>query len=1066
LRGRARAALLLLLVVAAGRPVAATEGERVLDDFDDVRAWQAVTSSGASLEIASDAGHEGRGMRLDFDFHGAGGYVIARRPLQERLPENYAIHFWLRASAPVNNLEIKLVDASGQNVWWRVQRDFGFPLVWTRYTIRKSQLVFAWGPAGGVGPSELGAIEIAVSASTGGRGSIWIDDLVLEPREPVDLGALHPAVRASSGSAPEAVVDGDPATAWRSAAEAQPQWLELDFGREVDFGGLSIQWDDDGGASAFRVLVSDDGQSWSTAFESDWAGGARSYVPLPDEEARALRIELLRGGAAGYGIRELRLEPYTFSDSQNEFFETVARDAPRGVYPRYLLGEQSYWTVVGVDADSHEALLDEDGRLEVDAGRFTIEPFLLAGGEWIDWADVQSSQELEDGYLPIPSVTWHRGALRLRVTAFAAGKPGASILYARYRVENAGDGPVAATLFLTLRPFQVNPPWQSLNRVGGVARIGQLARRGRSVLTERDEQVVSITPPDAFGATTFERGFLVDTLREGRVPDAASVSDPLGYASGALRYDLVLPRGGAREVWIAFPYDGGSLAEEGVAKDPAHAAAQLEKTTRFWRERLARIGIRLPGPGAELNDTLRANVAYILVNRNGPAIQPGPRDYARSWIRDGALISAALLEMGYADEVRDFLRWFARYQSEDGRIPCCVDARGPDPVAEHDSNGEFIYAVTEYYRYTRDRAFLEEMWPQVVKAVAYIRFLREQTMTSEYSGPDALPAFGLAPESISHEGYSSHPVHSYWDDFFLLRGLKDAEAMARELGDEEHAKSFAELRDAFRTDLYASIERAVAKHNIDFIPGSVELGDFDPTSTSIAVSPGGELPNLPPAELERTFERYFAYFLLRQTGAIEWQSYTPYELRNVVTLIRLGHKKLALQALDFFLGDQRPAGWKEWAEVVWRDPRRPAFIGDMPHAWVGAGFIRSFRSLFVYERDPDRALVIGAGLPRAWIDTPPGVAVEKLPTHYGTVSYRAERQGDGRVRFSIRGDLRDPPDQVVIESPYDEPLAGARVDGREVADFEAHRIVLSTLPSEVIFRYPAPEAASPSESQP
>ena len=31
--------------------------------------------------------------------------------------------------------------------------------------------------------------------------------------------------------------------------------------------------------------------------------------------------------------------------------------------------------------------------------------------------------------------------------------------------------------------------------------------------------------------------------------------------------------------------------------------------------------------------------------------------------------------------------------------------------------------------------------------------------------------FGLLPESISHEGYSSKPMHSYWDDFFALQGL-------------------------------------------------------------------------------------------------------------------------------------------------------------------------------------------------------------------------------------------------------------------------------------------------------
>jgi len=76
-------------------------------------------------------------------------------------------------------------------------------------------------------------------------------------------------------------------------------------------------------------------------------------------------------------------------------------------------------------------------------------------------------------------------------------------------------------------------------------------------------------------------------------------------------------------------------------------------------------------------------------------------------------------------------------------------------------------------------------------------------------------------------------------------------------------------------------------HRIDFIPGAVELGDFDPTSTTVAVDPGGELGRLPQPALNRTFERYFDLFRRRRDGQEEWNAYTPYELRVVGTLIRL-----------------------------------------------------------------------------------------------------------------------------------------------------------------------------------
>jgi len=45
----------------------------------------------------------------------------------------------------------------------------------------------------------------------------------------------------------------------------------------------------------------------------------------------------------------------------------------------------------------------------------------------------------------------------------------------------------------------------------------------------------------------------------------------------------------------------------------------------------------------------------------------------------------------------------------------------------------------------------------------------------------------------------------------------------------------------------------------------VELGDFDPTSTSIGIYPCGEKERLPQNLLNKTFERYLEYFLQKMT---------------------------------------------------------------------------------------------------------------------------------------------------------------------------------------------------------
>src|SRR3546814_2844527 len=116
------------------------------------------------------------------------------------------------------------------------------------------------------------------------------------------------------------------------------------------------------------------------------------------------------------------------------------------------------WTVVGVDAGSDQGLSGEDGAVEVSRGGFRIEPFVVHGDELASWADVEISQSLQDGYLPIPDVAWKHPAFGLHVTAFAHGDAEQAQLVARYRLENTTDRPRAYTLALAIRPLPVNPP--------------------------------------------------------------------------------------------------------------------------------------------------------------------------------------------------------------------------------------------------------------------------------------------------------------------------------------------------------------------------------------------------------------------------------------------------------------------------------------------------------------------------------------------------------------------------------------------------------------------------------
>ncbi len=163
------------------------------------------------------------------------------------------------------------------------------------------------------------------------------------------------------------------------------------------------------------------------------------------------------------------------------------------VIPRAFRGEQTYWTVAGVDADTEEVLVGEDGALEPGKGIVLARAVPLRGRPARDVERLpRSPTSLERGDLPIPTVTWKAGDLALDVTALMDGAPGASVLRARYRVRNAGAESARVRLFVAVRPFLVNPPTQFLNAPHGVSKIDALSFRGRTLAVNRTRAVSAI----------------------------------------------------------------------------------------------------------------------------------------------------------------------------------------------------------------------------------------------------------------------------------------------------------------------------------------------------------------------------------------------------------------------------------------------------------------------------------------------------------------------------------------------------------------------------------------------
>jgi hypothetical protein len=1025
---------------------------RLLDEFESLAPWTADASEGVKVAIDQAPGVEGRALKIDFDFGSVSGYAFAGRTLPLTFPENYEIAFWIKADAPINTFEMKLIDASGQNVWWENKPDYVFPNAWTRVRIKKRQIDFAWGPTTDKTLRTTDRLEFVVTrGKEGGKGTVLIDGLTFRELPPEDAAPPTPTAEATGtirGAATAAAFDGDPSTAWR--ARGGTQTFTVDLGRMREFGGLELDWAEGAHASDYVVSLSEDGREWTPVRTVRGGDGGRDPLLLTESEARYVRLDLNAGPGREYGLRELRVKDLAWGETPTTFVKALAEDAPRGLYPRGFV-EQSYWTLIGADGASDSALIGEDGAIEIGKGGFSIEPFVREGDRLVTWADVTVSQSLQDGYLPIPTVTWTAPAWTLKTTAFVSGGAARSGVYARYDLTNTGPEPQTLDLLLAARPFQVNGPDQFLNTPGGVSRIERLAFAENAFAVNGRPRIWPLAKPDAVAVGGFDAGLLPplhgegapkgrvglsDTSPPGPASPAVppqegrerSVVDETGLASGTITYRLTLAPGQSRTVGWWAPLTGPAGAPDRYdVQLNLELDAYQQSVADQWRARLDRVDIRVPDAGRPVVDTLRSSLAHILMSREGPILKPGTRSYDRSWIRDGAMIAEGLIRLGSADVAADYLRWYAPYQFESGKIPCCVDRRGADPVPENDSHGEFVFLAAEVWRAGGDEALLREVWPRVDRAIRYMDELRASE-TDKNASPERRHLYGLLPPSISHEGYSAKPAYSHWDNFWGLLGYKEAVGLAEAVGDRAAAERIARERDAFRRDLYASIAAMPRVHGIDFIPGAADLGDFDATSTTIALAPGGELAHLPQAQLEATFERYWREFVARREGP-DTYGYTPYEIRNVGAFVRLGWRDRALELMRFFLDDRRPAAWNQWAEALRANPRESGFIGDMPHAWISSDYVRAALDLFAWRRERDEALVLAAGVPPEWLDGE-GVGVAGLRTPYGELTYELRRAGNELV-LDVAGGV--PPGGFVLPWPLPGSPGRTTVDGRRAA---------------------------------
>lgn len=703
--------------------------------------------------------------------------------------------------------------------------------------------------------------------------------------------------------------------------------------------------------------------------------GARAAVvdmtsTAPAGTTATLVIRLLATGGAGGIKQEVRLGQTEAEIMTAEQYVLRLHDQhPEWRLPAWASGGRRAWVVTGVEGAIPKGIVAVDGSFSPWARSYGVSIWLFdpAAGRMVDFPE--PSAHLRDGSSPLPVFDFESGPWRLREELAASGPPGSPSISARISLESA---PHEGRLYLALRPYSAS---------GGTMPIREVDVKDRTL---RVDGHLALRCSACNAGGTLPRGDVSSLAAAGRVPAEQRSFDRTGWAQGLMAASLE-------------PGSSIVLTAPQTLTDRAGDPADFEASSAAWQRRLHQVELHLPD--ARLQSAYYASLGYILVEERGDKIHPGPLTHDNFWVRDAALIGYALERAGHAASVRPSAEQLLAAIDAQGAVAAVSDSDGhPLPKTELDAPGEAAFGLAEYARYSGDDGFLRRAFPAMARALHRAVADRDQA--------------GLVPANESAEDLGPATDQHYWDDLWLLSGLREGAWAAKRLGLDSDAREFYASFDNVHTALLASI-RGTGKPFISDGPTGV-------------LTPGmarGASPSLwpeqvldPSSALARdSFRYYYQQFVAPNGGAYshlygQWWPYGGLELAH--DALFLGMREELGTVLDYTLDHQTAPGLFAWAEGV--DATTGGFgEGDMPHAWASAELVNLVRDMLLYENGDH--LVIGGGVPASWR----GQLVEArhMPTHWGLADVVI--QPDGTV--SVTG--IEPPGSVELRLPFPGQLA-------------------------------------------
>lgn len=532
---------------------------------------------------------------------------------------------------------------------------------------------------------------------------------------------------------------------------------------------------------------------------------------------------------------------------------------------------------------------------------------------------------------------------------------------------------------------------------------------------EADEKSISINGVPSmfmekrgeFGAISFADSGqdICDWLKRGEFPKETSVEDASTWASGALRYKVVLKPHECEIFDSAYQIHAECSLFTWIKPMTLPLGFDLmrEKVKKEW-DKLTEAEFVLPDERINQMYRYGINHIYMACGKNAPHISP--ITYPAVWTRDSTQLCAVLDQAGLHEFCGRSAAYMAKYKTTGGF------------GHEADLFGSRILSAGNHYLYTRDRSFLEKVYPYIKDdAEDIIRMCNNEEpmdfpneLHTHRCSLEPADAFACAPviKDELHDGLCIGRMDYYYCLFYVNSlhhvGLRRAAKCAGELGYYEDARRYTEAADRIRTALNKAVpghfchpwhlenacavwQTATGKEENNTVPI-----DHD---TSVPFYPG-EWADPSDENLKKEFAEYWNKQFMREGKRWHEPRWTYFEVGDAVNRLLLGDKENAWDTMDYYLGEgqfisgmyaynesdlDENSNYLSWEKVRGWD-KAPCVT---PHGWTSSLLMLFARFSMAYENLEKSRLILGMGVKEDWMKE--AFAVRKLATFYGELSY-------------------------------------------------------------------------------